>query len=539
MRIFVLKNDSIIDDLRFEPRTLQVGSGADCAIRLQDGQIAESHFRLTPTDAGGWNLVLVEHGFPTQLNGVRIRRDMELKDLDEIRLGPYALKMYLHAGRPAAGKKKAAARSDRAAGFRPPAGSLRRRYKDDLVLTQKHVHDYTDQALDLASASNTSMLIELVLQRLTAAFDAAIACMRVRQKTASGLEIVQACDAKGRPVDVPALSAKLEELCGQNLESVCLPPGATTTATPVMAVPIVGSRDAALGMIYVEAGEGAVFDAHALNLLSAFAAAVAPPLERTIHEAAVTRAKDAGREQLLARKVQDALTLAAMPNWPDVQMAAYRRPGVSVVCDHYDMLRLANRTIAYLIVRADGAGPMLPRLMAEVHASFRTCCLHAEAPHVIARTLNWLIGTSHSGGCVNVGCVWLAPETGLLRSCVAGPGVSVGIITGSGEWRSLQAEAAPAIGRQRGFAYSDQTEQLAPGDMVALLTGGADVFLNPAGEIFGRERIIEILCDLAGTATTVMLSDLVSELDEFCGECASRDDLTVILARWEGAAGGS
>src|SRR5207302_4199123 len=114
-----------------------------------------------------------------------------------------------------------------------------------------------------------------------------------------------------------------------------------------------------------------------LDLLSAFAATIAPWLRRALAPPAPPPARDAiAAAGGIAQAVQESIAPRAMPNWPGLQVALYRRPGSVNCCDLYDLLRLGTGTAAFLMARVNARGATLPRLLAETRAAFRTSALH-------------------------------------------------------------------------------------------------------------------------------------------------------------------
>jgi hypothetical protein len=525
MRVFVMENDTMIADHQFGAAAVLVGSGPDCAIRIPDWRVAAAQLRLIPDEADQWRVEVLDPKFPTHLNGSLMRDISPLKDLDEISVGPFVLKVYFSLN-----AKDAPARPDRRAAAAPvdrvarPAGALITRVGNSvLALTQL--------TADLVAIEQVDALVQTILHHLLAMLQASVACVCVRQRTTTGLEFSRAMNTAGKPVDRPALADLLNEACMRHRDRICLPDTERTAPATAMAVPILGTRSAVLGMLYVERADPQQrFNRATLDLFMGFAAAVAWPLERAVTGVETARAAIRDHEAAVARQVQDAITPRAMPEWQDLHIAAYRRPGTTRCCDYWDVLRLANGTVSLLAARVDAGGAMLPRLLSEIRAAFRVSCLHTDPPHVLARAINWLISDMQPPSTIDLACAWVLPGDGGLKYCVAGA-VSGGVIGADGNWRELEGGANPPIGRVRGHAYLSKADRFDPGDVLVLITPGADALRNQAGEQFGRARTAECLNDTAGMAINLMLADLVQELNEFAETGACPDDVTLVLAQ--------
>lgn len=524
----------MIADRHFGDEIIIVGSGAGCSIQLPEYRIKEQHLRIVPGAESTWTVELLDRGVPTLLNGVVIQEPHVIKDMDEIGVDVYSLKVYMSMdGRESARAPAAAAPASRILTALPVGGFVRK-LSGALRLASERVHELAALTTELAALTQTGAVMDRALAQAMQWFGADVGCFCVRQRTGAAMELVRAVDANGNPVGQPPWAKRLHERCMRHLERVCIPEIDSAGGESLMAVPVVDSTGGVLGMIFVQSASGRpAYDGDALDNLTAFASALAGPLERTLRAAASAQAELVESEHIIARQVQDALTIPAMPAWTDVHVAAYRRPGTARCRDGYDVLRLANKTVALLAARVDATGAMLPRLMTEVRAAFRSSCLHADAPHVVARTVNWLVFDPHGRWSLDLFCAWLTPGSASLKYCVAGEGLSAGVVSARGDWRGLSNEDAPSIGKSRGFAYGLHSGTIEVGEVLAVATDGADSFVSGAGEKFTRTRLIESLCDTAGMAVNLMLTDLVRELDAHAQVGGCPDDITVLLARRE------
>lgn len=531
MRIFVLENDSMMFDREVSgEQAVVIGSGATCGISLPDSQVAEQQLQLARGSAGEWTLSILDLRQPTRLNGAVVTAGHRIKDRDEIAVGRYVLKLYLSMEAKGASEKSGLLRAAERE-FALPAGSIARSHGGVLKVSLDRLHEMTALTTELSVVGQFEQLADRILQQMLGTFRGAAAGICVRLRSASGLETVRGMDAKGHAIDAPVLMGKLHERCTRFSYEICISEVKMPSVESAMAAPIVGARGAMLGMLYVEtAPGGGHYDGNALDAFVSFAVAVAGPLDVAIHGATQARTALADQGQVFARQVQDSLTIRGMPEWPDLHVAALRRPGATRPRDFYDLLRLANKTVAIVLARIEATGAGLPRLMSEVRAAFRAACLHADAPHVLTRAVNWLVTDAHSTWSIDMACVWFSPESGALKYCAAGDAITLGVISEAGEWRELERCGMPAVGKAKGFGYTSKSSVLEAGEVLAMMTDGLDVLRSGAGEAFGRKRAAECLADTAGMAVNLMLSDLAQELDEFGKGGVTGEDATIVLA---------
>ena len=77
---------------------------------------------------------------------------------------------------------------------------------------------------------------------------------------------------------------------------------------------------------------------------------------------------------------------------------------------------------------------------------------------------------------------------------------------------------------------------LAPGDVLALLSDGIFEYRNAAGEEFGEERVEQVIAEHRGLPMAALASRLLTTVAEFAGGAPQEDDITIVLVKREAAA---
>jgi sigma-B regulation protein RsbU (phosphoserine phosphatase) len=73
--------------------------------------------------------------------------------------------------------------------------------------------------------------------------------------------------------------------------------------------------------------------------------------------------------------------------------------------------------------------------------------------------------------------------------------------------------------------------ELAPGDLFAVLSDGIFEAKNPDREVFGEERVVDLLRRRCAESPGAILEALRAEVVAFRGGAAQRDDQTAILVK--------
>ena len=76
--------------------------------------------------------------------------------------------------------------------------------------------------------------------------------------------------------------------------------------------------------------------------------------------------------------------------------------------------------------------------------------------------------------------------------------------------------------------YQETKLELASGDKVVFYTDGIVEAMNEKGELFGFERLLEIVQKENASSADVLLHKLLEQVKEFAGSAIQHDDITVI-----------
>jgi len=72
---------------------------------------------------------------------------------------------------------------------------------------------------------------------------------------------------------------------------------------------------------------------------------------------------------------------------------------------------------------------------------------------------------------------------------------------------------------------------LAPGDVLVLYTDGVTEAANPAGELFGEARLMQVIAAHARGPAAELLRAITAALEAFIGEAEPADDVTCGVVR--------
>ena len=239
------------------------------------------------------------------------------------------------------------------------------------------------------------------------------------------------------------------------------------------------------------------------------------------------------QELKVVANIQRSLLPKEFPAIPGIQFAAHYQTSRRAGGDYYDFFPLPNGKWGILIADVSGHGTPAAVLMAVTHSIAHT---HPGPPTPPERLLEYLnsqlcrcyIGDSDTFVTAFYGIY--DPEARELSYASAGhnpPRVR------SGEHSTIEVLSSGGglpLGIDEDQAFAGATHTLRSGDRLLFYTDGVTEAENPAGEMFGTERLDEVLLTAGRCAAQTCLDELLGRLDAFTAGGPVVDDRTLLVA---------
>lgn len=534
MRLMILEKQRLRNSLKLEAGLITIGSDSNCHIHLPDPRVGKHQANISKDDTGDWWLEVVDHMLPTCLNRAVQKTKAKLRHADEIECGEFSIKLYIESER-----SREELQHDRVMsvlkshGDMIPLGAIILKEDVELKIPREHLMAMTRLALEIGRRESIHETLPILLGGITELFQARRSWLGLRKVEKDEFDWMLGQTQTGRPIDRPPFSRATEPRCLKFGHHICTPETPQEQVGAAMAVPVIGGKFT-LGMLYVENDPGdPAYDEDALISFKALANAVSIPLDAIIHHDIAARRAAVTAELTMVRATQDALTPKALPQWDEMQVAAYRRIGEKNCSDLYDVMQLRDKTAALLVARVHWPLHTLAGVMGELRGAFRSAVLYGEAPHLFARALNWLLHTGDQEAYADMAVARVWPQTGKVQLCLAGKNIIAARVGADGTAHRIDSGDSPPAGLVRGTAYSVQEHELSEGDSLVLATAGVDYALNEKGEPFGSDALCETVCDGLGDTPGHVLNEFASDLGEFLDGGSIPDDVSVLLIRRE------
>jgi len=276
---------------------------------------------------------------------------------------------------------------------------------------------------------------------------------------------------------------------------------------------------------------GTPFTSEDVQLLTTLAAQVAVSFQNALllrDRVAVARVEE---EMNLARQIQRNSLLSDFPAIPRCEVHAVYRPARHVGGDFYDVVATGDG--AYLMAIADVSGKGMPAalLSAMLQAALRTQSTpNASLPEIL-RNINTLL--YRSTAIQQFATFFLARLDGAtLRLTFSNAGHNWPVIFRRGGRRIFLEKGGTILGILEDADFEQAEISLAAGEVAILYTDGVNEAQNAFGQLFGEERIYELVESLPRDLCARDISDrLLAELGDFLEGSEPQDDVTLMVLR--------
>ena len=237
----------------------------------------------------------------------------------------------------------------------------------------------------------------------------------------------------------------------------------------------------------------------------------------------------------IASEIQQAILPRVFPPFPDlaqkIDIAASMTPAKDVGGDFYDLFRIDDNRVGFVIADVSGKGIPAAIFMAVSRTLIRATGIRGGSPADCITYSNRLLA-QESVDCMFVTVFYgiIDVNTGEVTYCNAGHNPPY-ILKHKGDISPLPMSTDPMAGAIDGITYHEGTLQLESGDALVMFTDGVTEAMNTANEEFGEQRLEDTLEDVAMHNCQQMVDAIKADVAAFAGEAEQSDDITVLALK--------
>jgi sigma-B regulation protein RsbU (phosphoserine phosphatase) len=297
----------------------------------------------------------------------------------------------------------------------------------------------------------------------------------------------------------------------------------------VMAAPL-WNKQHVIGLIYADSRlSSGLFDDEDLKLLTMLANIAAIQIQNATLFSEQLEKQRFEKEAKAAADIQLRLLPRTRPEIPGYVFDGHNRPCYECGGDYFDCLRMGAGRTGVVLSDVAGKGMGAAMLMAVIQATWRAGAASGPEPMELIDQLGSAVNRSApSNRYATLFFVDLNHATHRLRYINAGHAPLPVLVRASGELQELPAGGTP-LGLFPGVEYRVGELQLGPGDFIFACSDGVTDLESPDEEMFGDERLNELLGSLAGHPIAEIRGALDAKLDAFARDTRPPDDLTYVI----------
>jgi serine phosphatase RsbU (regulator of sigma subunit) len=265
--------------------------------------------------------------------------------------------------------------------------------------------------------------------------------------------------------------------------------------------------------------------------------------EVSLRKTLEARQKEVLNELKLAQSVQKTLVPQDIVR-PDLQVAVKHIPSQFVGGDYLHAVIVDNRTAYLCLGDVSGHGVAAALVVARFHGLVRRLTLESQAhPETFLERLNdgAMRLFQHTYFFMTFAVLKLDLQTGELVYATAGHPAQV-LLRADGRMELLHTPNR-LLGMDADVFDAERPSdrvRLEPGDSLVLFTDGLfEVLSGTSGEILGEQGLHDRIASLRGLAPPLLAGEILQDLADFQGHSTFEDDVSLMVATWNGPAAGT
>ena len=238
-------------------------------------------------------------------------------------------------------------------------------------------------------------------------------------------------------------------------------------------------------------------------------------------------------ELAVARSIQLQLLPPFLPQAQGWEFAAAYQAAHQVGGDFYDMFSLPDHPdrLGFIIADVSGKGVPAALFMAMSRTLLRTTALSGRSPsRALMRANELMLKDTQAELFLSALYLILSTSDGTIDFASAGHNPAYMVRASDGQVFSLDATGM-ILGAFEEIKLEQKKAKLEVDDVLVLYTDGITEAFNPAGGIYGEERLINLLHKNHALNAQDLLSLIVQDVNDFADSLSPSDDLTVVVIK--------
>ncbi|MCP4376712.1 MAG: SpoIIE family protein phosphatase [bacterium] len=299
----------------------------------------------------------------------------------------------------------------------------------------------------------------------------------------------------------------------------------------ILSMPLCDHQGGLVGVLQVLNKRGGAFGDADVDLAETLGAQAGVALQRAKLIEHYVAKQEMQRAMEIAREIQRALLPSGPPEIAGFDVAGFSESADDTGGDTFDFLELQDGRWLLAVADASGHGVGPALVIAQTRAMLRAIGMQGHDVSEVLSTANNLLCRDLQGRFVTCFLGMVDPTTGGMSYASAGHGPLLFYDYQHDEFDELGATGLP-MGIMDDADYEKIIgKQFASGDFAAITTDGFFEAANLEGEMYGMERLRNLLRENRDLTSAEMILKLCKSVEDFARGTKQADDLTVIIAK--------
>ncbi len=242
-------------------------------------------------------------------------------------------------------------------------------------------------------------------------------------------------------------------------------------------------------------------------------------------------------ELAFAKAIQHSALPSVFPPYPhrkDIDIFASMDTAKEVGGDFYDFYFIDDEHLAFLVADVSDKGIPAAMFMMTAKTLLKSLAESGMTVNEVFTEANEKLSENNDAGMfVTAWMGILNVKTGVVTYANAGHNPPL-VRHADGSFEYLKTRAGFVLAGMEGIRYKKWEIQLEKGDLIYLYTDGVTEAANTKNELFGEERLQTVLNENSGASPEVLLKVITNSLQNFVGEAAQSDDITMLALQYKG-----
>jgi sigma-B regulation protein RsbU (phosphoserine phosphatase) len=235
----------------------------------------------------------------------------------------------------------------------------------------------------------------------------------------------------------------------------------------------------------------------------------------------------------IAAQIQKSILPSSFPAYPDrkeFELHAFMQPARYIGGDFYDFFFIDDSTLALVMADVSDKGVPAALFMMVSRTLIHSLAVDNKSPSVVLKKANNIMCQNNDSGMfVTVFLAFYDVLSGKLTATNGGHSAGL-IIDPDGESREWAHTHGAALGFMEDLPYKEETMNLEVGQTLFLYTDGVTEAMSPDKELFGLEKLRDLLKRKHDLKLDKLCSDIETSLSDF-QQGHQFDDITMLALK--------